>query len=69
MDFNATLAEKAETYLGEILVLEREDSNVLFKSLASYTIIVQNLGPLNNITNMRETIGKCSRRYKYIRFD
>ncbi|KAK6621590.1 hypothetical protein RUM44_001397 [Polyplax serrata] len=56
MDFNATLAEKAETYLGEILVLEREDSNVLFKSLASYTIIVQNLGPLNNITNMRETI-------------
>lgn len=50
--------EKAESLLSEILLLDKEDTNALFKSLASYILVVQNLGSITHLSAMRETMGE-----------
>lgn len=57
-EYHANQAEKAESYLGEITLLDREDTNVLFRSLAAYVLVSQNLGNVAHSAAVRETMGE-----------
>ncbi|EEB13409.1 conserved hypothetical protein [Pediculus humanus corporis] len=56
--------EKAESLLSEILLLDKEDTNALFKSLASYILVVQNLGSITHLSAMRETMAAIHSVFK-----